>query len=85
MGVLMTIKFETFEQFLERFPLDEFTIPVAYEPAEDSMDDHFIQIAQPITGVITDCLIRSANKRSIKKYRTEALAIISGALQITEV
>lgn len=65
--------FNTFEDFLAKFPLDEYTLPVCIVPPEDADDYWLIQLALPMKNLTINCCVWSANTHQVTKYRLKCI------------
>ena len=74
--------FNTFEDFVARFPLDEITIPVGIQPPDEEGDYWLIQLALPMKNRVIDCCIWKANQQHVSKYKMKALNMFKDAIQL---
>lgn len=74
--------FNTFEDFLARFPLDEITIPVGIQPPDEEGDYWLIQLALPMKNRVLNCCIWKANQQHVSKYRIKAVTMFKEAIQL---
>lgn len=77
------LDFNTFEDFLKKFPLDEITIPVCIEPPEGPNDYWLIQLALPMKNKVINCCVWEANSHKVTKYRNSASSTFKKAIGLS--
>lgn len=76
--------FETFDDFLAKYPLDEITIPVCVVPPDDEGDYWLIQVALSMKNKVIDCCVWHATTHEISRYRTKAFRQYKLAMGVNE-
>jgi hypothetical protein len=72
--------FNTFQDFIKKYPLDQITVSVCIERAEDAGDYHLVQLALPMKNRVINCCIWKALDSDLTSYKNKALKTIKAAL-----
>lgn len=76
------LDFDTFDDFIKKFPLDEITLPIGIQAPDEEGDYWLIQVALPMKNKVIDCCIWNANQQHVSKYRLAALSLYKNAIQL---
>lgn len=79
------LDFQTFEDFIKKFPLDEITLPICIQPPDDASDYWLIQVALPMKERVINCAIWNTNTHQVTKYKMIALKTYKDCLGISHV
>ena len=74
--------FGTFEAFINKYALDEITVPVCIYPPENDIDYWVIQVFLVGKSQIKTCIIRNGNQQKITKYKVQALSYYEDLLML---
>lgn len=74
--------FDTFDDFLIKYPLDEITLPVAIQMPDEEGEYWLIQVAFPMRNKVVNCCIWKANQQHVTKYKMKALVLYKQAMGI---
>lgn len=72
--------FNTFQDFVKKYPLDQITVPVCIERADEEGDYHLIQLALPMKNRVINCCVWKATDADLSSYKTKALKTLKSAL-----
>lgn len=77
------LDFDTLEDFLQKYPIDEVTIPVAIQPPDEEGPYWLVQLALPMKNICLDCCIWKATTHEMSKYKNAALVEFKRALGVS--
>src|SRR6266481_703987 len=83
-GSFEELDFDTFDDFLFKYALDEITLPVCIVPPDDEGDYWLIQVALPMKNTVIDCCIWKATTHAVSRYRAKSFRLYKLAMGITD-
>lgn len=75
--------FNTLQDFLKKYPLDEITLPVCILPPEEKGDYWLIQLALPMKNLVKQCCVWNANTHEMSKYKMKALRLYKDSMGVS--